>query len=83
MALTPTYKADIYQSDFPGDGSRLVYGTSGIGGVWGPVDEQESIDCVLYALENGITSFDTSPSYGNAEFFLGKHWQNGKTTNHS
>lgn len=72
MELTPTYKADIYKSDFPAYGSRLVYGTSGLGGVWGVVDEQESIDCIIYALENGISSFDTSPSYGNAEVYLGK-----------
>lgn len=72
MKLTPTYKADIYKSDFPGYGSRLVYGTSGLGGVWGAVDEQESVDCILYALENNITSFDTSPSYNNAELYLGK-----------
>lgn len=68
----PTYKADISQSDFPGHGSRLVCGTSGLGGVWGKVDEAESIDCILYALENGVTSFDTAPSYGNAEVYLGK-----------
>ncbi len=72
MKLTPTYKADIYKSAFPAYGSRLVYGTSGLGGVWGNVDEQESIDCILYALENDISSFDTAPSYSNAEFFLGK-----------
>jgi aryl-alcohol dehydrogenase-like predicted oxidoreductase len=72
MRLLPTYKADIFKSDFPGYGSRLVYGTSGLGGVWGNVDEMESIDCILYALENDITSFDTSPSYSNAELFLGK-----------
>jgi aryl-alcohol dehydrogenase-like predicted oxidoreductase len=81
MKLTPTYKADIYASDFPGYGSRLVYGTSGLGGVWGKVDEQESIDCILYALENDISSFDTSPSYSNAELFLGKalaKWKGNK-----
>src|ERR1022692_560512 len=72
MDLVPTYKSDIYQSDFPAHGSRLVYGTSGLGGVWGEVDEQESIDCILYALENDISSFDTSPSYSNAEVYLGK-----------
>lgn len=51
MKLTPTYKAGIYQSDFPGYGSRLVYGTSVLGGVRGRVDEQEDIDCMLYAHE--------------------------------
>ncbi len=39
---------------------RLVFGTSVLGGVWGLVAEQESIDCVLYALENGVSSFGTS-----------------------
>ncbi|KAA9036087.1 aldo/keto reductase [Ginsengibacter hankyongi] len=72
MELTPTYKPDIYKSNFPGEGSRLVYGTSGLGGVWGKVEEQESIDCILYALENDIFSFDTSPSYSKAELYLGK-----------
>ncbi|HVS96737.1 MAG TPA: aldo/keto reductase, partial [Puia sp.] len=72
LRLLPTYKQDTFSSDFPGYGSRLVCGTSGLGGIWGTVDEQESIDCMLYALENGITSFDTSPSYSNAEKLLGK-----------
>jgi aryl-alcohol dehydrogenase-like predicted oxidoreductase len=72
MNLKPTFKSDIYKSDFPFYGSRLVFGTSGLGGVWGKVEEQESIECILYALENGITSFDTAPSYGNAEMYLGK-----------
>lgn len=57
----PTYKSDIYTSTFPAKGSRLVYGTSGLGGVWGEVDENESIECLLYAFEQGITSLDTSP----------------------
>jgi len=81
MKLTPTYKAAVHTSDFPGYGSRLVCGTSGLGGVWGKVDEQESIDCMLYALENDISCFDTSPSYGNAEAYLGKalaKWKNEK-----
>ncbi|MGN6196486.1 MAG: aldo/keto reductase [Ginsengibacter sp.] len=72
MKLYPTYKANIYDSKFPAYGSRLVYGTSGLGGIWGEVNEAESIDCILYALENEITSFDTAPSYNNAELYLGK-----------
>jgi aryl-alcohol dehydrogenase-like predicted oxidoreductase len=79
--LKPTYKADIYQSDFPAKGSRLVYGTSGLGGVWGAVDEVESIDCLLYAFENGITTLDTSPSYSKSEEYVGKalkRWQGEK-----
>jgi aryl-alcohol dehydrogenase-like predicted oxidoreductase len=70
--LKPTYKSDIYSSSFDGKGSRLVYGTSGLGGVWGEVDARESVDCLLYAFENGITSLDTSPSYSNSELFVGK-----------
>jgi aryl-alcohol dehydrogenase-like predicted oxidoreductase len=79
--LKPSYKKDIYASDFPAKGSRLVYGTSGLGGVWGEVDEGESIDCLLYAFENGITSLDTSPSYSQSEKYVGKalkRWQGEK-----
>jgi aryl-alcohol dehydrogenase-like predicted oxidoreductase len=79
--LKPSYKKDIYASDFPAKGSRLVYGTSGLGGVWGAVDEAESIDCLLYAFENGITSLDTSPSYSQSEKYVGKalkRWQGKK-----
>jgi aryl-alcohol dehydrogenase-like predicted oxidoreductase len=79
--LKPSYKKDIYASDFPAKGSRLVYGTSGLGGVWGEVDEAESIDCLLYAFENGITSLDTSPSYSQSEKYVGKalkRWQGEK-----
>ena len=79
--LKPSYKKDIYASDFVAKGSRLVYGTSGLGGVWGEVDEAESIDCLLYAFENGITSLDTSPSYSQSENYVGKalkRWQGEK-----
>jgi aryl-alcohol dehydrogenase-like predicted oxidoreductase len=70
--LKPTYKSDIYASDFPAPGSRLVYGTSGLGGVWGHVDAAESVDCLLFAFENGISTIDTSPSYSRAEEYLGR-----------
>jgi aryl-alcohol dehydrogenase-like predicted oxidoreductase len=72
IKIKPTYKENIYSSDFNAKGTRLVYGTSGLGGVWGDVDARESIDCLLYAFENGITSLDTSPSYSNSEMFVGK-----------
>ena len=78
MVSTPTYKKDIYESDFPAKGSRLVYGTSGLGGVWGEVNPDESVECLLYAFENGITTLDTSPSYSNSELYVGKalkQWQ--------
>ncbi|MCX2449759.1 aldo/keto reductase [Pedobacter sp. PLR] len=72
MQFTPTFKPDIYKSDFPGAGSRLVYGTSGLGGVWGEVDPEESIACLHYAFEKGITALDTAPSYSNSEKYVGK-----------
>lgn len=72
MQAKPTYKEDIYTSNFPAEGSRLVYGTSGLGGVWGEVDPEESIACLQYAFENGITALDTAPSYSNAEEYVGK-----------
>jgi len=74
----PNYKKDIYQSDFSANGSRLVYGTSGLGGVWGEIDEKESVDCLIYAFENGINSIDTAPSYSNSEKIVGnalKQWK--------
>ncbi len=70
--LKPHYKIDIYASDFPAKGSRLVYGTSGLGGVWGKVDAGESVDCLLYAFENGITALDTAPSYSNSQKYVGQ-----------
>ena len=76
----PTY-IDQYQTSPAFDGSsRLVYGTSGLGGVWGEVKQQESIDALLYAWEQGIEAIDTSPSYSNAQKYIGlalKQW-NGK-----
>lgn len=77
----PTYKNSDYRftNKFNG-GSRLVLGTSGLGGVWGEVDERESIDALLYALENGIEVIDTAPSYNMAQEYTGKALQewNGK-----
>lgn len=72
--LKPTYQAEIITHHHPlfKKGSRLTYGTSGLGGVWDKVDEEESIDCLLYAWEHGITSLDTSPSYHKAEEYVGK-----------
>jgi aryl-alcohol dehydrogenase-like predicted oxidoreductase len=81
IVLKPTYKANIYLSDFPAQGSRLVYGTSGLGGVWGEVNPAESVECLLYAFENGITTLDTSPSYSNAEVYVGhalKQWRGNR-----
>ncbi|TYA71738.1 aldo/keto reductase [Seonamhaeicola marinus] len=61
--------------------TRLVYGTSGLGGVWGKVDQRDSIDALLYAFENGISALDTAPSYANAEYYVGmalREWKGTK-----
>lgn len=69
----PTFlRGDYSKSKTFENQSRLVYGTSGIGGVWGPVNESESIEALLYALENNISVFDTAPSYANSEMYVGK-----------
>ncbi|SDL01794.1 Predicted oxidoreductase [Catalinimonas alkaloidigena] len=74
--IAPTYQPDLnHRHPAFQKGSRLVYGTSGLGGVWGNVDPEESIACLLYAFEQGIGSVDTSPSYSRAEEFLGKALQ--------
>ncbi len=71
--MTPTYLDDINNANYPfSHGSRLVYGCSGLGGVWGETNYDESVDCLLYAFENGIRSLDTSPSYNQSETVVGK-----------
>jgi len=73
MASRPSYQPDIeHQPDLFGKGSRIVYGAAGLGGVWGKVDQEESIECLLYAFENNISSLDTSPSYHRSEEYVGK-----------
>lgn len=78
----PTYiTGDYSKSPSFNNESRLVYGTSGLGGVWGKVDQRDSIDALLYAFEHGITALDTAPSYANAEYYVGmalKEWSGKK-----
>ena len=54
--------------------SRAGFGGGGIGQVWGPTTEEESIRAVHRALELGINFFDVAPRYGNgkAEEVLGR-----------
>ena len=52
--------------------SPLGFGTSAIGGVYGPVSEDEANAAVRAALDAGINYFDTAPYYGDAESRLGK-----------
>ena len=73
MDIKPTYSSDINQENFNfSHGSRLVYGCSGLGGVWGETNYEESVDCLLFGFENGILSLDTSPSYNQSETVVGK-----------
>ena len=53
--------------------SRVGFGGGGIGQVWGPTSEEESVRAVHRALELGINFFDVAPNYGNgkAEEVLG------------
>lgn len=51
---------------------RCVLGTTGLGGVWGKVDQQESVDTILTALNAGIKAIDTAPAYGDAELYVGE-----------
>src|SRR5687767_12422811 len=77
MKAKPTYAKNYISSRADG-GPRLVLGTSGLGGVWGPVNEDDSVKAILMALENRIFSIDTAPSYANAEAIVGralKHWK--------
>jgi len=54
--------------------SRLSFGASALGGVYGPVDGTKGIQAVHTALELGINYFDVAPAYGGtvAETVLGK-----------
>lgn len=44
--------------------SEIGFGAWGIGGGWGPVDDQESIRTLLEAWEQGINFVDTAEMYG-------------------
>lgn len=63
------------------DRERLVLGTAGLAGLWGKIDEDESVKTILYALEQGITHFDAAPAYADAERILQGPSVNGKALN--
>jgi aryl-alcohol dehydrogenase-like predicted oxidoreductase len=54
--------------------SAVGFGGGGIGQVWGPTTDAESIRAVRVALERGVTFFDVAPGYGGgrAERVLGE-----------
>jgi hypothetical protein len=68
--MKPTYIQGNYKiSPRFNNEYRLAYGTSALAG-GGSLNESESINAILYALENGISIFDTSCSYADSELFL-------------
>ena len=67
----PTYQKNHLATDAFSYGGRIVCGTSGLGGVWGEINPDESVAAILYALTHGVRAFDTAPSYANAERYLG------------
>jgi aryl-alcohol dehydrogenase-like predicted oxidoreductase len=52
--------------------NRLTLGVAGLGGVWADVQEDESVDAILFALGEGVKAVDVAPSYNNGELYLGK-----------
>lgn len=51
---------------------RLVLGTAGLAGLWGPVDPVESLRTLLMAFDAGILHVDTAPAYAHAQSLVGK-----------
>lgn len=45
------------------DLNKIVPGTAGLAGIWGPVDFGESEQTILRALEMGLVDFNTSLAY--------------------
>ncbi|MDH3711478.1 MAG: aldo/keto reductase [Cyclobacteriaceae bacterium] len=63
--------------------SEIGFGGWQLGGTWGPMDEKESIDTLLYAFEKGVNFVDTAIAYGQgrSETVVGKaleKWNSGK-----
>ena len=58
--------------------SRLSFGASSLGGVFRTIKEDEAIESVYTAVDNGINFIDVSPYYGHlkAETVLGKALKN-------
>ena len=44
--------------------SSISFGSWAIGGTWGPVDDQDSLDALHRAVELGVNFFDTADVYG-------------------
>ena len=44
--------------------SAISFGSWAIGGAWGEVDDRESLDALLRAVDLGVNFFDTADVYG-------------------
>jgi aryl-alcohol dehydrogenase-like predicted oxidoreductase len=44
--------------------SRLAFGTSQLGGDWGPTDTGRALAAIRHAVDEGVTLFDTAQAYG-------------------
>ncbi|SMG13758.1 aldo/keto reductase [Arenibacter troitsensis] len=63
--------------------SEIGFGGWQLGGTWGKVDDNNSVETLLYAFENGVNFVDTAFAYGNghSERVIGKalnEWGSGK-----
>jgi len=57
---------------------RLALGTAGLGGIWAGSQTHQSVDALLWSLEQGLSVWDTAPAYGSAEVSIGnalKQWR--------
>lgn len=52
--------------------STVAFGTAPLGGLFGPADDRAGQEIVARAIDAGITFFDSSPYYGDAEERLGR-----------
>jgi aryl-alcohol dehydrogenase-like predicted oxidoreductase len=71
------FRADRWQV------SEIGFGAWQIGGDWGAVDDQQSIDTLLYAYEQGVVFIDTAELYGRGHSETGigrslKEWRGDK-----
>jgi aryl-alcohol dehydrogenase-like predicted oxidoreductase len=63
--------------------SEIAFGAWQVGGDWGEVNDQDSVETLLYAYERGINFVDTAELYGKgrSEAVVGKslkEWRGGK-----
>ncbi len=60
--------------------SEIGFGAWGIGGGWGPTQDQQSLNALRHAFDQGINFYDTAMGYGNghSEQLIGKAFKNDR-----